>query len=626
MQAQVQESSTQGAVLSPQWLPPGTWVGRWRVERRLGSGGNGTVYEVRREQGGRGHALKLAHRPGDPRFAREAEVLRRVRHPGVVRLVEEGAWQAGRVRYPYLVQQYARGESLYDWALARNPTARQVAGLLAQVADTLAEAHRRGVLHRDFKGENTRVDVDQRLKVLDWGAGWYTDATPLTSAARLPPGTPPYHSPQAMLFCMRAQRGRAVGPYVYTEADELYAVGVTFYRLLVEQYMPLRLSEDLEASVEAPGPWAVRALNPRVPAPLAGLVHGLLAFQPEARPVSARVLAETVRRALAEAGPAWDEPLFEWYTGPAPDTRTTQAGAAPPGPVASGHEELLHLARTRALGQAQRHREVRLVRRREPARVVTLPGADSVLREARGEARAQRLAVASVALAAVVAGIWALTQWSPLPRPPPAGYGPDGRQLARPSAPADTALTAAASHLVRFTSPWPEEAMSLHEPLSCLTRLQRHLLAASAAATLTACPGVEVRPSPSNCPSEALATMRQLRMTLNDVAVILLDPAHPYGVEELGNAVLVRDGPITSRLEENVGRLPVGTLLYGRLWTGGERVFGRYTRARTPDGNEHSVCLNLGAGSEGLYKLEGSQPGYTLADPTPGIVVVDRFP
>jgi hypothetical protein len=621
MQEQVDVFSGPGAVLSPQGLPPGTWVGRWRVECRVGSGGNGTVYEVRRTPEGRSHALKLAHVPGDLRFARESASLRRVRHAGVVRLVEEGVWQAGPVHYPYLVLEYVRGESLYDWALARNPTARQVAELLEQVAGTLAEAHHRGVLHRDFKGDNTRVVDGRRVKVLDWGAAWYAGAAPLTSAARLPPGTPPYHSPQALLFSVRTQRGRASGPYPYTVADELYAVGVTFYRLLVERYLPLRLSEDPGTRVEEPGPWAVRLLNPRVPASLAGLVHRLLAFHPEARPPGARALAESVRRALDEAGPDWDEPLFDWYTGPAPDTCTTREGGAAKGPVAPGQEAALRLARIRALGRAQQHREARLARRRELARVVTFPATLPAGQERRTwNPWVRRLTLAACALAAVGMGR-GLMERSRTPEP-----ARGGRQLARPVGPTDTSALAAASLFLPPRPPWPEEAMPITEPRqSCPTRLQRHLMAASAAISLTACSGAEVRPDSARCPSEALAAMRELRLVMGHSFYVTLDVEKPRGPEATDYNVPVRDGPIASRVEESPGRLPTGSLLYGRLWTGGEKVIGRYTRARTPDGREYPVCLILARG-DGQPKSPGSQPGYTLLRPEPFVTVVDRFP
>ncbi|MBZ4423283.1 serine/threonine-protein kinase [Myxococcus sp. RHSTA-1-4] len=616
------------ALLSPRNLPPGTLVGRWRVERQVGSGGNGTVYEVCRRPGGPCHALKLAHVPDDPRFAREAETLRLLQHPGVVRLKDEGLWDNGPKRYPYLVLEYVRGDTLYDWALGRNPTAREVAGLLEQTTRALAAAHREGVLHRDFKGDNVRVDGAGRLVVLDWGAGWHEDASPLTSTARLPPGTSPYRSPQALLWCIQALREpRAAGHYVYTVADELYAVGVTFFRLLAELYPLARLNEEPGAVTEEAEPSTVRDLNPRVPEPLALWVHWLMEFTPEARPKSAEALAREVRRALAEAGPEWDVPLFEWYTGPAPDTRTTSEGTAS-GPVAPEQEEALRLARLRQRARAQQHRDARRVRRRARERLVTLPepGTGAHSRWSTGP-RAWRLALVmgALLLAAGTAGAVAYrTRSSPFTE-----EAPTGQQLARWEAPADTSTPATARAPLFFAAPpWPgEDTMptTTESPSQCPTRLRRYLLAASAAG-LTACAATQVIPEPARCPSEALETMRLLRLKAGDGGFTELDILQPDISSQLNYRIVVNDGPITSRLvEQPLGRLPVGTLIYGRLWTGGEQVLGRYTRVKTPDGSEYPVCFVL-SDLDGLPKSRSSSPGYTRVVPRSHVMVVDRFP
>jgi serine/threonine-protein kinase len=357
-------------LLSPLALPEGTTVGRWRVVRPLGQGGFGCVYAVREAHAPQGpvYALKLARRPEDPGFGREAEGLRRVRHPGVVRLVEAGRWQVGAAGHPYLVLEYVRGESLYRWAQVRNPTARQVAALLLQAAEALAAAHAQGVLHRDFKGDNVRVDADGRLKVLDWGAGIYPEAAPLTCTANMPPGTWLYYSPQVMAWRTRALRGGG-GRYPYTEADEAYAVGVTFYRLLSDEYPPRPLEWGVadadEAAAVVPEPLA--RLNPRVPGPLAALIMRLLAFEPGKRLARLVALADEVRRLLQEADATWEAPLFEWYEGPGTHSRTTSDEGLWE-PMAPGHEAALMRDRMQLLDvQANKAVERSLRRRAQPA-------------------------------------------------------------------------------------------------------------------------------------------------------------------------------------------------------------------------------------------------------------------
>ncbi|MFP2908449.1 protein kinase domain-containing protein [Pyxidicoccus sp. 3LFB2] len=497
-----------------------------------------------------------------------------------------------------------------------------MAGLLEQAAQALAEAHREHVLHRDFKGDNVRVEEAGRLVVLDWGAGWHSEAAPLTSAARLPPGTSPYRGPQAILWCLQAQREPWTGPYPYTVADELYAVGVTFYRLLVEQYPPLRLSEASVGSEEEAGPSTVHALNARVPEPLARCVHRLLAFTPEARPASADALALEVRQMLAEAGPGWDAPLFEWYHGPAQDSRTTSDGAAP-GPVAPGQEAALRLARMRQRDWAWEHRALRQVRRRMLDRVVTVPAPEVATRSRWSpDPRVPRLARVAGALVSVVGLAWAVTHHAPSTR-----AETEDQQLARVDAPADTAAPAMALASFSVAPSWPgEDAMSKTEPhAQCPTRLHRYLLAATAAVSLHACTGPQVHPEPARCPSEALETMRQFGLRLGDGGLTELDILQPDDHDQVNYSIVVSDGPITSRLEKPMRRMPAGTLIYGRVWTGGEQVLGRYTRVRTPDGSEHPVCFVL-SDADGLPKDPNSRPGHTLVSPLSHVMVVDRFP
>jgi serine/threonine-protein kinase len=162
-------------------------------------------------------------------------------------------------------------------------------------------------------------------------------------------------------------------------------------------------------------------------------------------------------------------------------------------------------------------------------------------------------------------------------------------------------------------------------PLPRPTRLHRYLLATSAAASLTACSATQVRPEPARCPSEALEAMRQLRLRAGDGGYTELDILQPDDPDQLNYSIVVSDGPITSRLEKPMGRMPAGTLIYGRLWTGGEQVLGRYTRVKTPDGSEYPVCFVL-SDEDGLPKDSGSRPGYTRVNPLSHVMVVNQFP
>ncbi|NMO14527.1 protein kinase [Pyxidicoccus fallax] len=649
-------------VLSPLALPEGTLVGRWRVERQVGQGGFGTVYAVREVDAPAGplHALKLARQPEDAGFGREAEALRRVRHPGVVRLVEAGRWETEAAGYPYLVLEYVRGEGLYRWAWLRNPTARQVAGLLLQVAEALAAAHAQGVLHRDFKGGNVLVRGDGRLVVLDWGAGVHPQAAPLTRTGRIPPGTPAYYSPHVMAWRTRALGGGG-GRYPYTEADEAYAVGVTFYRLLADEYPPLQLGwgeADAEQVTGAVAPQPLSRLNPRVPEALAALVMRLVAFQPEARPARMAALAEKVRGLLEAADAAWDAPLFEWYAGPGSHSRTT-TGEDAWDPMAPGHEaDLLRDRRQRPDVQANKAAE-RWLRRRHPQAVAVPamdgveppaeePGAIAVAsiqapEERHAPSEAPRTAepmaqgavptrpgqrgrrwVEAVTMLTVV-GLAGALAWertrSPASRaeegvspkvapatglPHPAGTG---TALASPPPPPHQ------------EPPMPTPSTSPSSAPGLVSTLKRGVVACGAATAL-ACSGAQVRPTPgAPCPDGALEAMRKLRLNRGrqvDIYVRTDKPGYP------NEPLFVRDGEIVSRVFDSTS-LPDGTLIEGRLWTQGKNVIGRYTALELPDGRRYPVCLVL-CDLDGCTKYAESTPEAAAIGRTEFFTVVDYFP
>ncbi|EAU68520.1 protein kinase [Stigmatella aurantiaca DW4/3-1] len=152
---------------------------------------------------------------------------------------------------------------------------------------------------------------DTRAFLTDFGSGNFKGAPPLTWQA-MPPCTPAYLSPQACRFA--ALRPFHHIPYTATPADDVFALGVTAYRLVTDEYPP-----PAEPGLDTkglwkdggPGPLPPEVLNPRVEPRLNTLILRMLSIQPEARG-SAAELAQAMEQAAAQSSPQGDQPLFAW--------------------------------------------------------------------------------------------------------------------------------------------------------------------------------------------------------------------------------------------------------------------------------------------------------------------------
>jgi serine/threonine protein kinase len=312
------ETTRSSQVKDPASLPAGTEVAEWRVVSWAGRGAYGTVYRVERlgRENEGPYALKMALRPRDERFERETELLSRIDHPNVPRLEGRGVWQHPAGHFPYLVMQWVPGETLYEWAARRNPTSRQMLRLMAQVARAIAAAAKAGGLHRDVKGDNVLVRVaDEHAFLIDFGAGAYKGAETLT-VQPLPPGTPNYRTYEAWSF----QRTFAAHPsmhYPSSVCDELFALGVTAYRLVTDEYPPCTEPDQPGAEVwrkGGSGPRPPRELNANVSEELSRIILRLLASPERRFKGDALLAAETMEHAAASGGAEEDAHLFEWET------------------------------------------------------------------------------------------------------------------------------------------------------------------------------------------------------------------------------------------------------------------------------------------------------------------------
>jgi predicted Ser/Thr protein kinase len=290
---------------------PGTEVGSWRVVRRHRQGSYGVIYlaEPMGQEGAKPGALKLALQPGDQRFEREAELLSRLNHPHVPRLLDSGTWTSPEgTSLPFLVMEWVEGVPLYEWATHHTLTSRQALKLLAQLAHALAATHEQAGVHRDVKGDNVLVTEDGRAVLTDFGSASYRGARVLTHP-KAPVGTPRYWSPEAQMYQYRFGR-HASARYEAGPADDVYALGVLAYRLVTGEYPPEALIWEDEGvmprlnSSKYIYPEAVATVCPE----LAALIRQMLSEWPANRGSAAQV-AEALEHAEKTAGRKANRPI-----------------------------------------------------------------------------------------------------------------------------------------------------------------------------------------------------------------------------------------------------------------------------------------------------------------------------
>jgi len=197
-------------------------IGAYKIERRIGAGGMGTVYLARHVETDRQVAVKilsatLAREPGFvERFRREIDALTRLKNPHVVELYESG--HEGDLYY--YAMEYVCGDTITDrlYRDKRIPW-REVIDIALQVCSALKAAHDAGVIHRDLKPSNLILTSDGTVKLTDFGIAQLFAASQLTATGGIV-GTPEYMSPE------QAEGRRA------TKKSDLYSLGALMYVML----------------------------------------------------------------------------------------------------------------------------------------------------------------------------------------------------------------------------------------------------------------------------------------------------------------------------------------------------------------------------------------------------------
>jgi serine/threonine-protein kinase len=287
-------------------------LGRYTLERRIGAGGMGVVYRARHAMLRRPTAIKLlppdrAGELGLARFEREVQLTAQLSHPNTVAIYDYGRTPDGVF---YYAMEYLDGINLEDLVrLHGAQPAGRVVAILVQVCGALAEAHERGLVHRDVKPANIilteRGGEPDVAKVVDFGLVkplGVDDSVSVLPATNVLTGTPLYMSPEVML-----------APASSDPRSDLYALGAVAYYLLSGHpvFSAATVSEIIADHLQTePLPMSQRLGRP-IPADLEALVARCLGKLPEERPASARVLRDELRRCriaqpwTAEDAAAW---------------------------------------------------------------------------------------------------------------------------------------------------------------------------------------------------------------------------------------------------------------------------------------------------------------------------------
>lgn len=276
--------------------PTPAMIGRYEIVRVLGEGGMGVVYEAMQESPRRTVAVKVIQ-PGllSPsvlrRFAREAQILGLLHHPGIASVYEASVTENGE---PFFAMELVRGIPMDDYARNRDLDPEGCLGLMARVCDAVQHAHDHGVVHRDLKPSNILVDERGQPRVLDFGVARWLDDDSRSTASRTQRGhlvgTPLYMSPEQAMADPNLDR-----------RSDVYTLGVLLFELLAGR-LPYPI-EDLSPPkaflvIQVREPTRLGTLDRRFRGDIETIVGKALEKEPGRRYPSAADFAADIRSVL----------------------------------------------------------------------------------------------------------------------------------------------------------------------------------------------------------------------------------------------------------------------------------------------------------------------------------------
>ena len=282
----------------------GSTVGGYRLDRMIGEGGMGVVFEATHGTLETRVAIKLLHphltrdESTATRFEREARAAAKIRHPNVVRILDFVKAEDGAA---CIVMDLLTGESLTD-RLKRAPLPPdEAAEVLLPIMDAIGFMHEAGIVHRDLKPDNIYLAREAGKivpKLLDFGIAKVLDDSSHVTRTGMVVGTPAYMSPE------QARGSKKVGPGV-----DIWAMGIVWFECLVG-HTPFAADgpQAMLAEILTKSPPPIRSVAAQVPPHVGDVIDTALARRPEERFAKMRAFSEALKAAFDAPAPSKPPP------------------------------------------------------------------------------------------------------------------------------------------------------------------------------------------------------------------------------------------------------------------------------------------------------------------------------
>ena len=293
----------------------GSRVGPYRLVKEIGHGGMGIVFLGERDDGQfqKQVAIKLigsslASTESLERFRSERQILARLEHPNIARLLDGGVVDNGS---PYIAMEYIEGKPIHEYSAAQHLSPRQKVALFRSVCSAVHFAHRNLIVHRDIKPGNILVTQEGVAKLLDFGIAKLLNAADAGSQETV---TAPLLRAMSLDYASPEQvRGLPV-----TTTSDIYSLGVLLYELLAGRKPYTLASKTLDEVLRllvTEEPTSPAIVNRELAGDLEAIILKAMRKEPVERYASAEELSEDLGRFLAGQPVSARHPSFRYLAG-----------------------------------------------------------------------------------------------------------------------------------------------------------------------------------------------------------------------------------------------------------------------------------------------------------------------